>query len=478
MTNYYFSPIGDETKRILDDYDGSGWRIPHSRDTHGIGKIDWDLGNESVPIYSMTDGVLSSISCGDSQGNQGYMVCIVSDRKDKNGYPIVINYLELEGLAGQVAEKMEVEDNPSTEAANAGKRVSCYDEGIQIKMGEQIGYSNTFYSGSNVHIDFTYNDRFNGSYTPPSGAPSYDGDNYDSTPQTKNNDFFNEHKEDLFKGRDKVPNSTGGDTIYSYSPYISHMVMCQKPAYLSGTSSSGANYEDISTLLDRAKDWRTDKSDIHNRVWKKLGSKEALNRARVVYNAFCSNFNGIQAAAIAANGLSENTVRCLSNISDDGKTYDCDWGFGTDGINSQTDGGWFAFHPWKDKLSMLKKILKSLGISDSCLNSEKGGTAEVQIAIYNEIFSQSDIGKVYGLSNRSISSVKDINGNDITSEVQEGIGKFVSGGLQTYTGDSATACCAIFERGFEGSDLSVNDSPARFWSAACLYEIFTGQETT
>ena len=66
MANYYFSPIGDETKRILDDYDGSGWRIPHSRDTHGIGKIDWDLGNESVPVYSMTDGVLSSISCRDS----------------------------------------------------------------------------------------------------------------------------------------------------------------------------------------------------------------------------------------------------------------------------------------------------------------------------------------------------------------------------------------------------------------------------
>ena len=479
MANYYFSPIGDLTKeKILDDYDNGGYRVPHSYNTHGYGKIDWNLGNDQhYPIYSMTDGIISSITCATKDGEEGYVVCIVTDRKDKNGWPIVINYLELDGLAGKVAETMGIEESEDayTRGEASGKRVSCYDDKIEIKMGEQIGFSNTRYSGSNVHIDFTYNDRYNGSYTPPNGAPGYDGENSNSTPQVSDdNDFFSKNKDSLFKGKEKVWNNGDDGDRWNINPYIAYLVMCQKPAYLSGSSSAGANYEDVQTLLDKATEWKNSHSTAGARVWKKVGSKEAINRARVMFNAFYSKFDAVQAAAIAANALSENVCNCLSNISSDGKTYTSTWGFGTDGINSETDGGWFAFHPWKDKQSTLKSILKGLGISDSCLNSESGGTAEVQLAIYNEIFSQSSIGKAYGLSKRTLGSGYTRSNGDAFENVEEGIANFVSGGLQTYTGGWPSECAAIFERGFEGSNLSVGDPQARFWSADCLYEIFTG----
>lgn len=478
MANYYFSPIGDLTEeKILSNYDEGGFRIPHSYDSHGYGKIDWNLDNDQhYPIYSMTNGIISSITCDTKEGEEGYVVCIVSDRKDKNGWPIVINYLELDGLAGKVAETMGIEEAEDSyqKGEASGKRVSCYDDKIEIQMGEQIGYSNTRYFGSNVHIDFTYNDRYNGSYTPPNGAPGYDGEAH-STPQVEGDSFFTTNKESLFNNKDYVWNIASDGNKWKISPYIAYLVMCQKPVHLSGSSSAGANYEDVSALLDKATQWKDSHSTAGSRVWKKVGSKEAINRARVMFNAFCSKFNAIQAAAIAANALSENVCRCVSNISSDGKTYTSTWGFGTDGINSQTDGGWFAFHPWKDKQSMLKSILKGLGISDSCLNSESGGTAEVQLAIYNEIFSQSSIGKVYSLSNRKLGSGYTRSNGESFQNIDEGISNFVSGGLQTYTGNWPSECAAIFERGFEGSDLGVGDPQARFWSADCLYEIFTGK---
>ena len=153
---YYFHPLGDYAQHYIDN-DVSASAFPHTYEGHGYNKLDWGVGGNNG-VYSMTDGTIVSVNCRNTDDQYGYVVVIKTDRKDSSGNTIFINYLEMAGLSELTAPIANVDAGPGT----FNYQYFSNRCNVQVKMGDLLGYTNSFYDNvnSNLHLDFTYGDRY------------------------------------------------------------------------------------------------------------------------------------------------------------------------------------------------------------------------------------------------------------------------------------------------------------------------------
>ena len=228
-TNYYYHPLGSFAQHYIDG-DVETNVFPHSYNGHGWGKLDWGVGTD-VPVYSMTDGTITSVNSRNSSEQLGYVVVVRTDRVDSEGKQIYIRYLELGGLG----------EGPAAEAGvSAGAHTFSYTRFTKpcersVKRGELIGYTNWFYDGySNIHLDFTYGDNYAGkggsvNFGSSTGVPHVTA-NASLNPafEIKNGlVYFNGER--LGSANGKVLNRYGSETEFTVYPEVSFMVCLQKP---------------------------------------------------------------------------------------------------------------------------------------------------------------------------------------------------------------------------------------------------------
>lgn len=234
MPKYYYHPLGDYAKNYVDGTATFSQR-PHSRDTHGWSKIDWGV-EEGLPVYSMTDGEISSVNCRNADGQEGYVIVVKSDRKDGTGKEIYINYLELNGLSKSIAPLAGISAGPRSYSHQHFTKTPSY----HVSMGEHIGYTNGIYTGSAIHTDFTYGDRYTGQISTSDFNSSTTIPHLTSPTQLVSN-FKTDGKIVYFNGEimgtsnSKVPTSWGGDTIYPVYSTVSYLTLLQKPTLLANS---------------------------------------------------------------------------------------------------------------------------------------------------------------------------------------------------------------------------------------------------
>lgn len=234
MSKYYYHPLGDFAQYYIDnEISSSNANIfPHTYSGHGWGKLDWGVG-ANVPVYSMTDGIITSVNSRSSSEQRGYVVVVRTDRTDSEGKTIYIRYLELGGLSeitAPLVTSTTITPGPNTQ--NYQNFTTSTE--APIKMGQLIGYTNNWYDGySNLHLDFTYGDNYVGKGESVNfGSPT-------SVPHA--NSLSSEFTYDSNTGKvtcngnvvgtenGQVPtrnNSTVGYTVY---PCISYLTCLQKP---------------------------------------------------------------------------------------------------------------------------------------------------------------------------------------------------------------------------------------------------------
>lgn len=146
MSRWFYHPLGDYAKNYVEGTVGWSAR-PHSRIDHGFNKIDYGCGY-NLPIYSMTDGTVTSAHWSYGENNPSRWIVVVKCTNNgysemmaklRNGspddFPIYISYIEMD-------RKPEV------------------GSGDSVSPGTLLGYTNNEYSGSNVHIDIGSYDRY------------------------------------------------------------------------------------------------------------------------------------------------------------------------------------------------------------------------------------------------------------------------------------------------------------------------------
>ena len=228
-TKYYYHPLGSFAQHYIDG--DVGYNVyPHSYAGHGWGKLDWGVGAD-LPVYSMTDGYITSVNCRSSSDQYGYVVVVRTDRVDSTGKDVYINYLEMAGLGNGPAEVAGITPGPDTFSyQNFTKPCERF-----VRRGELIGYTNAFYADySDLHLDFTYGDRYSGKgehigFGSPTSVPHVtEGAALNSAFEIRNNIVYC-NGERLGSANGKVLNRSGEETDYTVYPEVSFMVCLQKP---------------------------------------------------------------------------------------------------------------------------------------------------------------------------------------------------------------------------------------------------------
>lgn len=252
MAKYYYHPLGEYAENYINDVANTSER-PHTRNGHGWGKIDWGVGG-GHPVYAMTDGTLSSVNCRNASGEGGYVVILRTDRVDGTGKPIYINYLELDGLGEIPAQIAGIKAGPNT---YNGQYFTYNANHTPVSMGTLLGYTNSRFTGSNIHLDFTYGDRYAGATTEGESHVSFNSK--DGVPHIQDvsqlvNSFQVSGKTVSCNGtilgteQGYAKNSGGGATNYPVLDSLSYLICFQKPIKVTGNNVTGA-----SALIDRSK---------------------------------------------------------------------------------------------------------------------------------------------------------------------------------------------------------------------------------
>lgn len=323
----YYHPLGENAEKLLSG--ATYGQKPHSRDTHGWSKLDIGAG-AGLPVYSMSSGTISSVCSKTDTGNtkqSGYVVVIRTDNVDGAGKPIYINYLEMRGLTEKFASLLGVDAGDDT-YNHKEQRVAVLNRNIRVDYGEQIGYTGT-YVNSNLHIDFTYGDRYNKGQKAGEVHEGFDSADHvphlTSTSQLSSEFSYDGSRvycNDELVGREdgKVPGSSGEATIYTVYPVISYLTLLQVPKKGSSTVSTptivdGLVYDEKVDVTKKIKLSQDDWNAIYGLYWSEEG------------NLFKREKNYEVAA-----GIIEWIARCIRNrlISGSSLQTVCTW---ADGVN-------------------------------------------------------------------------------------------------------------------------------------------------
>lgn len=226
---YYYHPLGSFAQHYIDG--DVGYNVfPHTYGNHGWGKLDWGVG-ANVPVYSMTNGTITSVNCRNTSDQLGYVVVIRTDRVDSTGDEIYIRYLEMAGLGDIAANVAGITPGPGTFNYQQFTH-SCE---VPIKRGDLIGYTNSFYSDySNLHLDFTYGDNYVNkggkvNFNSPDGVPHViDGATLNPAFEIRSGLVYCNGNR-LGTANGKVLDRYGSETAYTVYPEVSFMVCLQKP---------------------------------------------------------------------------------------------------------------------------------------------------------------------------------------------------------------------------------------------------------
>lgn len=256
---YFYHPLGDYAENYANGTIIPGdAAFPHTYDSgdggqpHGWGKLDWGVGAD-VPIYAMCDGDVTTVKSQPVAGQEGYVVILRTGLTDSTGQTIYIRYLELGGLSAELATILGVPEGPGTYSKEAiGK--NSEDGVLHISQGDLIGYTNSHYPTSCLHLDFTYGDNFSGygggvNFSTAEGVPHIEGD-IPSSAFSKVGDIVTCNGEELgTNGR--VPTNGGQSGVYTVYPAVSFLTCLQKPVKLSMSSAVGEHTLDFSNIICR-----------------------------------------------------------------------------------------------------------------------------------------------------------------------------------------------------------------------------------
>lgn len=240
--NYLYHPLGEWAKNLVDGTVSSLEAYPHSYAGHGWGKLDWNPGG-GLGVYSMTDGTITTIAKMNDQAGErdrGYYV-IVKTSGMKHPEPVYIRYLEMGGLSDELCSLTNGLVPSGKATHNNGTAEWTIHPNSTIKKGALIGYTNTFAGQSDLHIDFTKIDNFQGgaiNFNDISATPAIDGYSLESIFSVNGGKIY-QNGEIIGNSDGHVPNmyKGGASTIYTVYPVYSYCVQMQKPTYLEQTSS-------------------------------------------------------------------------------------------------------------------------------------------------------------------------------------------------------------------------------------------------
>lgn len=277
--NYFYHPLGDYAPNLVPG-EASWSAVPHTRTSHGLSKMDIGCGSDHT-VYSMTNGTLATVGRRTSIGEEGYIVVIKTDEtgyssmvasvlgKDVSECPLYFSYLELKSLKGSVAEALGIEDGYEYNSKDGD---ITKHPNISITKGQEIGVTNSWYDGSNVHIDIGGHDRYNGPVFLGNIRMGYSdyylSDDIDITPYLADGFSITEEGNiidlqnnilGVRSGNIYYPPGSVGQAITSISSgqssdsdtrvrrYYEYCILCQKPLYInsSETTSSGTYSKDV-----------------------------------------------------------------------------------------------------------------------------------------------------------------------------------------------------------------------------------------
>lgn len=143
MARWFYHPLGEYAQKYIDNITTASQK-PHTRTNHGFNKIDYGVGG-NLKVYSMTSGVVSTAKYADDESkyvmiikcvDNGYseMMGKLRGQKPEN-FPIYISYIEM-------------------------SKIEDFKSGDSVSPGTLLGYTNSVYEGSNVHIDIGAYDRY------------------------------------------------------------------------------------------------------------------------------------------------------------------------------------------------------------------------------------------------------------------------------------------------------------------------------
>lgn len=241
-TALYYHPLGEFAQHYIDGDVGFNV-LPHTYGSppsgHGWGKLDWGVPPD-IPVYSMTNGTITSVNCRTDSSQYGYAVVIKTDRVDSVGKEIYIRYLEMAGL-GEIAAKIagrNISPGPNTFNLDASKGDVSEDFtepcDVPIKQGDLIGYTNSFYSDySDLHLDFHYYDNYRLGMDPTFYSPEVvphvtDGATLNPAFEIRSGLVYC-NGERLGTENGLVLDRSGSETGYTVYPIVSFMVCLQKP---------------------------------------------------------------------------------------------------------------------------------------------------------------------------------------------------------------------------------------------------------
>lgn len=272
---YYYHPLGDLAKAFTDGTaDDNEWAHTYDDKEYQISSLDWGSGNaipQESSIYSMTNGIIYNIIADHSEKNQGFAIYVKTDRLDGTGKPICIHYLKLSGVSDKIANIIGC--SSGSMSLEEYKSISInYSESITIEMGEQIGYTNSWYGNSaNFCTNFLYeknntdnDDTDNNGNTDNENTDNENTDNDDinsyinisphiNDKEQLNNKFSleaidnsiakytvkcNENLVGRENGMVRLQNG-GSSQYYPVYPFISYLVCQQTPTYISNSTSTG-----------------------------------------------------------------------------------------------------------------------------------------------------------------------------------------------------------------------------------------------
>ena len=238
-TALYYHPLGEFAQHYIDGdvgygafphtYGGPGWGKEH-----GWGKLDWGVPPD-IPVYSMTNGTITSVNCRTDSSQYGYAVVVKTDRVDSVGKEIYIRYLEMAGL-GEIAAKIagrNISPGPATFDLKVSKDFTEPCD-VPIKQGDLIGYTNSFYSPySDLHLDFHYYDNYRLGMDPTFYSPEVvphvtDGATLNPAFEIRSGLVYC-NGERLGTENGLVLDVSGSETGYTVYPIVSFMVCLQKP---------------------------------------------------------------------------------------------------------------------------------------------------------------------------------------------------------------------------------------------------------
>lgn len=209
----YRHPLGDYAQYYINNQvKTEEW--PHLCQNNGYGQLDWKV-KSGLPVYAMSDGVITEVSSGNFKEGKGYCVKIKTNRKDSRNKEFYNRYFLLEGLGETTAEIFGVKSGKGTYSGQQ----SIKKTSKKISAGTLIGYTGK----EGLHIDFCYEEEnFDSIKTVPvaEGITGYTG---------------------------KVCDINGQPTEQDISPILSNMVCTQTPIQKFSSSTEVAFAENMNS---------------------------------------------------------------------------------------------------------------------------------------------------------------------------------------------------------------------------------------